>query len=796
MSVPRAIFVLVILFLPAVEVRAQQSPADSAAVLAQAAIRAYQQGSRPALEKSILLLREAAPQLRSAGDLRGEGNVLSSIGAIFQALGRADSSLVYIAQSLRIAREREDRAAEGAALSNLGSVYQALGRLDSALVYDEKALPLLQQAEDRRGEAATLVNIGVVQMGLGRSDTAMAHFGRALVLTRGLEDREPESAVLSNIGMVYQALHQPDSALAYFTRALDVAGPTGNGRVRANTLHNIGFTYLGMGQPATARAYLWQALALLCKIGDRRGEGAVSGTIGLAYQALHDGGTALVHYRRALSIHRDVGHPAAESATLAYFGVLYYRKPHRSAEDLARAVAYFDSSAAVLAEIGHAAGGDQNRLSFSEQDAGLFHLWAFAWLARAPEVGNPDAASAALAASERGRAQALRELMRRSATVPFTTAGGGAPQTLPGTDLIAEGRALASALTRSGVPALSYLVTPDTLLAFLVVPGREVEVVRTSVTQDTLAALVARLRALLRADSAGWRTPAARLSALLLPAGVRARLPASGELVIVPSGPLFLLPFAALPLSEREPASTAFLGLRYALRYSPSLQVLTQLEALPGGARPAADALVVGNPIMPRVPDERGSFFVPSSLLGAGREGRWVAGRVGAPVLSGAGATEAVVRGRLGSATLVHLATHARTFPTDARARDSYIALAPGGGQDGRLTVGEVLDEVAPMRAELVVLSACQTGLGDLKQAEGTVGLQRAFLARGARGVLVSLWSVRDVATTLLMQRFYDSWLGGASRAEALRRAQVDVAGDERFGHPRYWAAFQLVGAR
>jgi CHAT domain-containing protein len=97
-----------------------------------------------------------------------------------------------------------------------------------------------------------------------------------------------------------------------------------------------------------------------------------------------------------------------------------------------------------------------------------------------------------------------------------------------------------------------------------------------------------------------------------------------------------------------------------------------------------------------------------------------------------------------------------------------------------------------------VVLSACQTGLGDLKQAEGTVGLQRAFLAKGARSVLVSLWSVNDDATAQLMRSFYTHWLDGSTKSEALRKAQTEVRGKpgSPFYDPRYWAAFQLVGAR
>jgi CHAT domain-containing protein len=157
----------------------------------------------------------------------------------------------------------------------------------------------------------------------------------------------------------------------------------------------------------------------------------------------------------------------------------------------------------------------------------------------------------------------------------------------------------------------------------------------------------------------------------------------------------------------------------------------------------------------------------------------------------------------MADAAIVHLATHGFAYSTDAKVLESFVALAPDSAADGAgnglLTVGEVIDEGPRMTADLVVLSACQTGLGNLTQAEGTVGLQRAFLARGARSVLVSLWSVSDEATELLMRRFYTHWLRDTdvpNKAEALRRAQVDVRRTPGFAAPRYWAGFQLVGAR
>jgi CHAT domain-containing protein len=279
-------------------------------------------------------------------------------------------------------------------------------------------------------------------------------------------------------------------------------------------------------------------------------------------------------------------------------------------------------------------------------------------------------------------------------------------------------------------------------------------------------------------------------------------VPAGTELVVVPEGLLGRVPFAALPLrGDRGP----LVGSRYPLRYAPSLAVLQLAAArrpLAAGFARAGTlrrALVVGvsrwDPPQVRAPD--GQILYLSVLRHTRDDSRWVAELLGVVPLTDSTATEVTVRQRLPRAPVVHLATHGLAYETETQARNSFVALTPGGGEDGLLTVGEVLDDPSlVLTAELVTLSACQTGLGDVKQAEGTVGLQRAFLAKGARSVLVSLWSVDDSATSVLMRSFYTHWLRDRdhpTKAEALHRAQEAVRA--QFPQPRYWAAFQLVGA-
>lgn len=773
-------------------------------------------------DSALVRYTEALGAIRELGDRSSEGVLLGNIAINHSNAGRPDSALAYFRQALGIAQEVGDRIQQAKALNNVGQVHQELGRPDSAFVYFAQALEIFQDAGDRRGAGFTLGNIGMVHLGLGVPDSALAYSRRALEIVREVEDRSQEGVLLNNIGRIHDDIGQADSALIHYTRALGLLRETGNRKGEGGALINTGKAHFELGRPDSALAYLTVALANAREIGDRRAEGTALNNIGVVrYEQGHPDST-LVYYDQAVQVAREIGDRSSEGATLGNLGYVYAGRDESTQRDLARAVAYYDSAAAAVASVAQHAGGDQNRLTLAEQDVGLFTLWALAWLARPPGVTETGAALAALAASERGRSQALLDLMRRSAG----EAGLHVPP--PGGDLAAEGERLVRSATAEGAAVLSYLVTADTLIAWLAAAGGGVHVYRTPVSDVDLGAGVHAFRSALAVDSAAvrarmltreapaleeqsggergfgigtgdggdWVELGRQLSDLLLPPDLLRDLPASGELVVVPHGPTNLVPFAALVLPTGEP-----LGARLSVRYAPSLAALAEArERSPRAA--TRDALVVGDPAMPLVTRYTAEPVQLSPLPGAAEEGAWVAAQLGTNVLGGDEATETFVRERLPDAGVVHLATHGYAYSSEERARDSFVALAPDGMHDGLLTVGEVLDGVPSLSAELVVLSACQTGLGDLRQAEGTVGLQRAFLAKGARSVLVSLWSVSDDATERLMRAFYSHWLedaDGPSKAEALRRAQEDVRSDPdhpEWEHPRYWAAFQLVGAR
>ncbi len=260
------------------------------------------------------------------------------------------------------------------------------------------------------------------------------------------------------------------------------------------------------------------------------------------------------------------------------------------------------------------------------------------------------------------------------------------------------------------------------------------------------------------------------------------------RLLVVGDGILQTLPFAALP----EPGTGEPLVARHEIVTLPSVSVLGVLRQEMAGRPPAPKALwVLADPAFggrfPTVPYTRDEAEAILALVPA-------SGRAG---LLGREATRtAVLHGALRDFRFLHFATH-----------HSFTAADPGGGRlvlaqvdrsgrpepNGFLHLADIYE--LDLRADLVVLSACQSALGKEVRGEGMMGMTRGFFYAGAERVLVSLWNVNDRVTVELMRRFYHGILEeGLSAAAALRKAQDGVRRQERWRAPYYWAGFTLQG--
>ena len=258
-----------------------------------------------------------------------------------------------------------------------------------------------------------------------------------------------------------------------------------------------------------------------------------------------------------------------------------------------------------------------------------------------------------------------------------------------------------------------------------------------------------------------------------------------------------MVPFPALQDEQGK-----YLIEKHTILTAPSIQVLDLTRKLRQAQTPnfaSFPNLVVGNPTMPSVPPKTGEKAQQlPTLPGAEKEAIAIAPLLHTKAIIGSQGTKAAIVQKMPKARIIHLATHGLldNFGSGvpgaiALAPDPSPSSAPKPGEiNGLLTAEEILD--MKLLAELVVLSACDTGRGRIT-GDGVIGLSRSFISAGVPSVMVSLWSVPDASTAELMTQFYkDFQQHHLDKATALRHAMLTTM--KTHSNPRDWAAFTLIG--
>ena len=438
-----------------------------------------------------------------------------------------------------------------------------------------------------------------------------------------------------------------------------------------------------------------------------------------------------------------------------------------------------------------------------------------------------NAAGEALETAELARARAFvdllasRELQLPGAPASIAKEEGGMKLASRVAAPPAKMGDLAATASRLGSTLLVYWTTRDAVFIWVVMPGGKVVASRVEVARSRLTDLI-RATAPFDAPAAGSQsrpvgvvatrgansiglTPASmawRQLYDLLVKPVRSSLPrTTGTLLtIVPHGPLAALAFAAL----QDERGRYFLE-DYTLHYVPSGAVLQFTAAKRQKDSRAGRVLMVADPVPPGL----STFERPLPRLpGARAEARAIAGlipRARMTMLEGNASDEPAVRDASNGKAVLHFATHA--IVRDDEPFSSFLAVGRAmGGDDGLLTAQEIYG--LRLDADLVVLSACRSAGGRVT-GDGIATFARAFIYAGAPSLVASMWDVADEPTNRLLPAFYRTWLGGATKARALRRAQLDLLNDLRAGrvqldtpagpvslpeHPVFWAGFALLG--
>jgi filamentous hemagglutinin family protein len=717
---------------------------------------------------------------RKITDSQGEAAALGNLGIAYEALGDYPKAIEYYQQHLTVARAIGNRQGEANAVGNLGNAYQALGSYVKAIEYHQQALAIKQNLGDRKGEAQTLGNLGNAYEALGDYTKARQYYEQTLATAQAISDRKTEGIIWQALGTIHTNLGEKVKAISSYQQSLQTAQAIGDRQNEGSTLGSLGFAYYVQRDYTKALEYSQQSLDIIRSIGDRRTEATVLGNIGLVYENLNDLPRAIEYHQQSLATVQAIADRKGEWVALAYLGNALFK-----AGNLPEAEKKLRTALEVLESL-RAGLDDTYKVSIFDTQVSAYALLQQVLVAQS----KPEAA---LEIAERGRARAFVELLtkRMSPAVAAKSTVNATPPTISQIQKIAQ-QQNATLVEYSIVPETFLFQgklrgSPSQLFIWVIQPTgevafRQVDLKQLQQQRTSLKDLIVKSR-----EFSGIRvrqeTARKQLYQLLIEP-IAELLPKNPDarVIFIPQDSLFLVPFPAL-----SDASGQYLIEKHTLLTAPAIQVLElthqqrqRLRTQDGKPLQGKNVLVVGNPTMP-------AQLAP--LPGAEQEALMIAKLLNTKALIGNQATKVDIVQQLPNARLIHLATHGFLDDVNKLGLPGAIALAPSANDNGFLTSGEILN--LKLNAELVVLSACDTGRGEIT-GDGVIGLSRTLISAGVPSAIVSLWAVPDASTSVLMSEFYRHFSSNPDKAQALRSAMLMTM--KQYPNPVHWAAFTLIG--
>jgi CHAT domain-containing protein len=709
-----------------------------------------QNGTVEARRESIKKYQEARELFSKASDLKGEAQTLSSLSEIYWSLSDMPMVLESSQEALSISRAAGDRKSEAVALNNIGAVYGITGETQSALEKYNEALSIRRALDDRRGESQIFNDIGAVYRNMGEMQKALEMFTQAFNIRRETDDRRGVAVTLYSIGLIYQLSGEMQKAVEMFNQAAHLHQKT----------PSASFDTLALAVSERARARSLLELLTEARADIRQGIDS-----------------ALLERERSLR------QRLAARAT-AQVNLLNGKHTTEQAEAAAKEISSITTK-------------------YEEIEAQI-------------RASSPRYAALTL------------------------------PQPLNLTEIqqqVLDSETLLLEYSLGNDASYLFLVSQTSISSHQLPKRAEIEMAARRVYQLLTAQQpkpgesVAEHQARIDDAKKNYLLQAAALSKMLL--GPVASQLGNKRLVIVADGALQYTPLAALPLPSAASEDAQPLIVEHEVVSIPSASSLAILRSEIAGRKPAEKALaVLADPVfaaddtrvrqlagkngverklkpadsakgdivslqMSRSARETGvaeSEAPFSRLLNTRREATAILAlvpeRERKQALDFQASRATAFSPDLAQYRIIHFATHGLLNTLHPALSGIVLSLVDkeGNPQDGFLRLQDIYNLKLP--AELVVLSACQTGLGKEIKGEGLIGLTRGFMYAGTPRIVASLWKVDDRATSELMKRFYQEMLGPARLrpAAALRQAQLSIWKENHWRAPYYWAAFILQG--
>jgi CHAT domain-containing protein/tetratricopeptide (TPR) repeat protein len=809
----------------------------------------YGQGDYPS---ALARFQESLAMQESLGNKAGVARVLSNIGNFHSQQGDHDSALEYYQKSMALQEAQDNKAGIVILLNNIGNIHYDQSNYALALEHYQKSLKLAEDIGDQEGVAFALNSVGNIYLSQGNHAQALEYYRKGLALSETLGNKEGKAVTLDNIGYTLGEQGDYAQALDYLQKSLalreEMDGKEGVGR----TLKNIGNIYYHQADYEQALEYYQRSLSLRDSLGEKNGISVSLNNVGKVHLKQGRHAQALEFTERAAALARQIGETEVLWRARLTSGSAYLalKEPTKAREAFEEAITTVETLRSGVA------GGEGEQQRFFASRVSPYHAMAdllitqgkpaealsFAERAKsrvlldALQGGRVNVVKAMTAQEQEQERKLNSQLVALNIQISLEAARTQPDQNRLTdfksqlqkarldfeafqTDLYAAHPALraqrgaarplrleeAAALLPNAASALfEYVVTDEKTYLFAITKAAgkkdvDLSVYTLRVDRDELTRLTEDFRQQLAGRNLGFRDVAAKLYDLLLkPAEPQLR--GKTNLIIVPDDKLWDLPFQALLTN-----SNRFLIENAAIAYAPSLTALREMMKRQKDRRDdkaSGTLLALGNPLLGKETIQRATLALRDEKLDplpeAEQEVKALSRLYGisrSKIYTGAGASEDRAKAEAGRAGILHFATHG--ILNNAAPMYSHLALAQGDvNEDGLLEAWELMR--LDLKADLVVLSACETARGRFGAGEGVIGLTWAMFIAGAPATVVSQWKVESTSARDLMidfhRRLRTPSRKPASKAEALRQAALRLMKNPQTSHPFYWAGFVLVG--
>lgn len=753
-------------------------------------------------ERSLEENNQTSPQptyTPYVNDISGHGEMVNREGLGHRYLGDYQKAIDCFEEALSSCRERNYLEGEADALSNLGMMYYLVGQYKKAITYALDSLNVHNHLNWPFDKAKVLNNLGMAQASQSISlawstnkrpdfNESLASFEQSLDILRGANNLTAMGMTLCTLGGFQMIAQQYKTGIVHLNEALDLASQNNDTFIQAVALGNLGTASLIQEKPDQAIPYLQKAVDLVQQTNDQQGTAMIFGILGIAAFSAGDLETAEKSLRTSIKNWNTL------------------RKRLRE---------------------------DSNKISFFETQVNDIYNTLQQVLVAQKRTDE------ALEISEKGRARAFVELLTQR--LEYSTAKNQIE--INNSSLSIED--IKNTAIRKNITIVQYTMAhrlafdrgmyqkPISIFIWVIQPSGEIffkDIKLNTKSKDKFNFInqISSLnlntqypQPLSTQESSCSGTLKQLYRTLIQPIEDYLHTAPEGKVVLIPHSKIFLVPFAAL-----QDENGKYLIEKFDIVTLPSIQSLDLIENNKSQcSEDLLEAVVVGNPKMPFIsltepPDEL------ENLPWAEVEANVIAPLFDTQAITGEHATKDYVVQKMSKANLVHLATHSLIDDIRQLGTPGAIALAPSDNNDGFLSASEILN--MQLNAPLVVLSACSTGRGKIT-GDGVIGLARSLLSAGACSVIVSLWTVSDLSTALMMIKFYQNIQSKMTTSMALRQAQlwlmrttkaeVEIWMDENrdtigntlrqylrrklhtssanqrlFSDPRYWSAFYTIG--